>query len=733
MTLFAKSPDRGGLTLYEHTLHVVQAIEPIAREYGLDIDLARKGAVLHDLGKGHSFFQRMLRGEVTEMEWLNSVPHRHEISSLLFLPLFEKEIWPDLVDLVAAHHKSIKMPNRPRKGRGLINQCRLYGPDVVFERHDEQWDTWGPEAVRVASRFGIAPKTISADERRAAFDWALNHAENNKDGWSLLRGLLMSADHFASNYAAKTEKKAKRLYQMPDLNGYRNGAAPYRPSDLYPLSKTPVDSPKKHTLVVAPTGAGKTNFLLARCQRRVFYTLPFQASINAMYKRIKKDLEGRFNVPADVRRLHATSRIELDYEGDEDIAFNTDEEPDLQRHPGASVKVMTPYQMASIVFGTAGYEAISLDLQNNDVILDEVHTYSGVARSMMLQIVRTLARLGCRVHIGTATIPTALADALVEALGGKEHVDIVRLCSSTLDTFDRHRIHKISGEHEAWTILQGLLREGKRVLFVSNQVKAAQRRFKHFRQHMPENAEDSMLIHSRFRRAERAELESRVEAFEKRDGPCVVFATQVVEVSLDISFDAMITDAAPLDGLIQRFGRVNRRRSKDTIGVLKPIYVLNPPAEDKAILPYDAEVVRESIRVLPEQGEVLKEAHVQQLIDEVYPTVDVPAAEVHFIWVDGRYRIQRLQHRPKSVLIEALDINSETCILRSDLPAYTEAGWEERQRMHIPIPVSFNRFEWPRLPIGGYPLCAPADHYNPGGFPVGLSVDDTMDHASNML
>lgn len=732
MTLFAKSPDRGGLTLYEHTLHVVHAIEPAAREYGLDIGLARQGAVLHDLGKGHPFFQRMLRGEVEEMEWINSVPHRHEISSLLFLPLFDEEIWPDLVDLVAAHHKSIKMPKRPRKGRGLINQCRLHGPDVVFNRHDEDWDTWGPEAVSIASRFGIEPAAIAPDERRAAFDWALDHAESNDDGWSPLRGLLMSADHFASNYADRTKEKAKRLYQTPDLRGYRNGAEPYTPSALYPLSQTPVDSPKRHTLVVAPTGAGKTNFLLARCKQRVFYTLPFQASINAMYKRIKEDLGAHFNAPADVRRLHATSRIELNYEGG-DLDFDIEEEPDLQRHPGASVKVMTPYQMASIVFGTAGYEAISLDLKNNDVILDEVHTYSGVARSMMLQIVRTLVRLGCRVHIGTATIPTALAEVLIEALGGEEHVNVVRLPESTLDNFDRHRVYKISGEKEAWAKLKGLLRQGKRVLFVSNQVKAAQRRFKYFRRHLRGHKDASMLIHSRFRRGERTELESDVETFEKRDGPCVVFATQVVEVSLDISFDAMITDAAPLDALIQRFGRVNRRRSQETIGMLKPIYVLNPPDEDKAILPYDADVVRKSTRILPDGGEVLKEAQVQELIDAVYPTVEVPRVEVHFIWGDRGYRIQKLQHRPKSILIEALEINSETCILRSDLPAYEKAGWEERERMHIPVPASFNRFEWPRLTIGSYPLCAPDHLYNPGGLPVGLSVDGAGDRPSNML
>jgi CRISPR-associated endonuclease/helicase Cas3 len=534
---------------------------------------------------------------------------------------------------------------------------------------------------------------------------------------------MMSADHFASNYMHDTAEAVASLHQVPELEGYRSNHDPYTASDLYPLSQTPTDDPRPHTLVTAPTGAGKTNFLLARCRERVFYTLPFQASINAMYKRIRMDLEAHFEAPADVRRLHATSSIELD-----DEAF--DEDADLQRHPGASVKVMTPYQMASIVFGTAGYEAMALDLRGNDVILDEVHTYDGVARSMVLQIVRMLVELDCRVHIGTATIPTALADALVEVLGAESNVHRVRLDDDTLDTFNRHRVHRVPSTDAAWEALDDLMQAGKRVLFVSNQVQTAQERFRTVRSRYDVPA---MLIHSRYKRSDRAALEDRIEEFERKDGPCVVCATQVVEVSLDISFDAMITDAAPLDGLIQRFGRVNRRRSRDTIGILKPIYVIAPPEEDTAILPYDADTVRRSFDALPDDGKPLREADVQERIDTVYPEVEIPEVATHFIWQDGNYRIQKLQHRPKSVLLEALNINSETCILRSEATRYADAWWEERQRMHIPVPTSFNRFDWPRHPDGQKPLCAPDELYDPDGLPLGLTTRSADDTSPNIL
>lgn len=717
MALLAKSKDQGGLTLREHTQHVVTAISHAARHLNMDVAKARRAAVLHDLGKGHPFFQQMVKQELSDEDWIRHDPHRHEISSLLFLPLRPEEEWPALIDFIAAHHKSVK---KDRTERGLIDLCREFGPDAVFARHNEDWASWGPEAMDVAASFGWDTRSITELERRAAFDEALNHCRQNPDGWSRFRGLLMTADHFASNYTHATQAKAKRLYQLPNLDGYRNGASPYTASDLYPLSEIETSDPRPHTLVVAPTGAGKTNFLLARSQERVFYTLPFQASINAMYGRIHTDLHKHFDAPADVRRLHATSRIETDNEWDEDA--------DLQRHPGASVKVMTPYQLASIVFGTAGYEAMALDLRGNDVILDEVHTYDGVARSMVLQIVRMLVELGCRVHIGTATIPTALADALLDVLGGSEHVHQVRLPSNTLKTFNRHRIHKLKGQSNMWKTLRRLLAEGQRVLMVSNQVQTAQNRYAQV------EAMDvpSMLIHSRYKRKERAELEAKIKRFEAMGGPCVVSATQVVEVSLDISFDAMITDAAPLDALIQRFGRVNRTRSPERIGQLKPIFVLAPPADDKAVLPYDAETVRQSFEVLPD-GAVLPEADVQALIDSVYPDIEVPQIATHFIWNGDSYRIQKLQHRPKSVLLVALNINSVVCILRSEAKRYAEARWEERQLMHIPVPVSFKRFEWPVLEIGSYPLCAPDAWYNPGGRPIGLTTKAEGNAMSNFL
>ncbi|MCS6930048.1 MAG: CRISPR-associated helicase Cas3' [Saprospiraceae bacterium] len=709
----AKSAENGGLTLLEHTRHVVLAIEKIAAELGFPVDIARKGAILHDLGKAHPHFQYKIgaySASAREREEFMRYTHRHEISSLGFLLLFSKEQWNTLIDLVVAHHKSVR--DDPRKS-GLVDLAEN-APDTL-DFHVYAWERWSPAALGVAAFFGIAPRSISAKEARAAIDYAVEYCERRPRGWSPWKGLLRAADHFASAFNDEVEHVLKRTFRKPSLEFFRDEK---RRDSLYPLSLKNADDPRPHTIAVAPTGAGKTDFLLRRCKGRVFYTLPFQASINAMFDRIKaaeRSFAGEDDV--DVRLQHATSRLKVQ---------GNDVEQTLQPLVGASVKVLTPHQIASIIFGTSGFETVMLDLRGTDVILDEIHTYTEWAGAMVREIARTLLRLDCRIHIGTATIPTALYRELLQLLGGSEHVYEVRLPDEMLETFNRHLIYKEpNDESRVRDILAEAFANGERVLLIHNTVKAAQEAYLKWKQAFP--AVKIMLIHSRFRRKDRYRLEKTLtDNFNDRNksdySPCLVISTQVVEVSLDISFDRMITACAPLDALIQRFGRVNRVRKAETIGQLKPIHVLAPEGSAR---PYQKEIVERSFAQLP-CANVLRESEIQQKIDAVYPTVDSKEIDMHLVYVNGQYKMQELVHYPKSVIVDALEIESVTCILESDRAAYLEGPWERRIELEIPVAWSTlrwsnNRYE--QLQVGSWPFVVPqeeAEHQE-----IGLVLRET--------
>jgi len=691
--LLAKSEENGGLTLYQHTAHVVAAIEKFASELGFDVVLARNGAILHDLGKGHPHFQNKIRNvhkpkTMQEMEAEKSVAHRHELSSLGFLPLFPKEEWDALIDLVVAHHKSTKDDQR---GRGILDLKTNDRNFIAF--HLQDWENWSPQAIEVANRFGLSLRSISLDEARSALEYAVKYCENRTKGWSPLKGLLRGADHFGSAFTHEVEDVLKRTFQKPDLQKFHEK----RTTDwLYPLAEISTDDFRPHTLVVAPTGAGKTDFLLRRCRGRVFYTLPFQASINAMFDRIQHAVP-----QADIRLLHATSRLKTN---------GNLVEQTLQPLIGAAVKVLTPHQIASIIFGTSGYETVMLDLRGTDVILDEIHTYSDWSGAMVREIVRALIRLNCRIHIGTATIPTVLYNQMLDILGGADQVYEVKLKDEQLDTFDRHVIYcEKNDPNRVHEILQNAFADGERVLLVHNKVADAQESYKAWNAAFP--AVPMMLIHSRFRRKDRMRLEDELtrnynDRSKTEFSPCLVISTQVVEVSLDISFDRMITDCAPLDALVQRFGRVNRVRNAETIGKFKPVHVLEPKGR---ALPYKSEILKSSFAQLVD-GEVLSERGVQARIDAVYPTIESKEIDAHLIFREGQHTIKELTHRAKAIIVEVLEIESVTCILESDRGVYEAGTWAQRIEMDIPLSLTALRgktTKYPQLQVGSWPFVIP--------------------------
>lgn len=682
--ILAKHEDNGLIPLSEHLLWVAMSAEAIARNIGLDASLAKKGALLHDIGKASSVFQKTLKhGYVRPCDFI----FRHEIASLFFLSILEVEEREVAVEMIAAHHKSIYNDIHEL---GLLD---LEDMEDSFGIHSNDFASWAPDALGILSSLGLFVHEITLDEAEDNYNYALSYCERINLGFSVWKGVLMGADHLASALGDKAEDEIGKLFILPDLSFY------CRQNSLYPLSLYNADDIRKHTLVTAPTGAGKTDFLLRRCKGRVFYTLPFQASINAMYDRLKSDLQ---DTDAQIYLLHAASNLKLEQ--------GKWEERIMQRHIGASIKVMTPHQMASIVYGVKGYEAMLTDLYGCDVILDEIHTYSSEIQAIVLKIIEMLVNIGCRIHVGTATMPRILYNRILEILGGKSNVYEVLLSSDVLNEFNRHEIHKINRLEDVRSVIDGAISDNNKVLVVCNQVKRAQAVYMSLQADYPNIP--IMLIHSHFRRIDRQHLEDSLKNhYNVCKEACIVVSTQVVEVSLDISFDVMITECAPIDALIQRFGRINRKRSRETIGHYKPIYVIAPYTGNDA-QPYDEEVLRKSYAVLPNNA-VLEENKVQQMLDEVYP--DTSFMNIDYsgvIFKDNQWMLKKLCHSAKSALLQALNINSVSCILESDESLYEEGNSDKRTQLEIPISFkSIGNNHLRTVQTGTYPFVVPDKSY----------------------
>jgi CRISPR-associated endonuclease/helicase Cas3 len=207
----------------------------------------------------------------------------------------------------------------------------------------------------------------------------------------------------------------------------------------------------------------------------------------------------------------------------------------------------------------------------------------------------------------TATMPTFLKVRIGEAIGDFEEVNAE---PSLYNSFKRHRLKLKDGLLiDNLNLMKKDLRGGKSVLVVCNTVDQARKAFEQLNSDC-----DALLIHGKFTAEDRTNIEKKLDD----EPPKLLVGTQAIEVSLNINYDVIYTESAPLDALIQRFGRVNRKGTKMPC----PCIVFKERNEEDKYI-YDQETVEGTWEVLEEiendnEG-LIKEAEIQKYIDQVYP------------------------------------------------------------------------------------------------------------------
>lgn len=575
---------------------------------GLFWPAACLAALSHDAGKIADGFQTMLRGQV------RSWGERHEIVSLGFLPdlIGPGPTDPHLIDDglidaarlltwtatgVATHHRALE------GGRGPL--IRAYGGasedewrsrlDPVPGEIAAELGGWLRETARQAglpvatSRTGetgesdLAGGGDAADPpdviglARRVFDLLIERWEmpvEPDEGLTavLLQGAVTLADHVSSAHGALHTHQPLDAAFRPRLE--KTFAEQGRNLHAHQLAAAAVDG---HLLLRAPTGSGKTEagLLWAAAQveavgdatggvPRVFFTLPYLAAINAMAVRLgellgDETLIGVMHSRAASYHLAAAISPQDGHDGHADAATKAVSRSAATRLFRETVRVGTPYQLLRGVLAGPAHSGTLIDTANSVFVLDELHAYDPRRLGYILATAQLWERLGGRVAVLSATLPEALARLFRETLRRDVHL-VEAAARSAADVRPRHRLalrERHLTDPGSVDEIRGRLAVGDSVLVAANNVADAQ----HLFAELAPEAEDAFLLHSRFRRMDRSVLETSITerfgtARPRRAG--LVVATQVVEVSLDVDFDCLFTSMAPLEALLQRFGRVNR-------------------------------------------------------------------------------------------------------------------------------------------------------------------------------
>jgi CRISPR-associated endonuclease/helicase Cas3 len=263
------------------------------------------------------------------------------------------------------------------------------------------------------------------------------------------------------------------------------------------------------------------------------------------------------------------------------------------------VKIMTPYQLLKLMFGCRFFEIGLSELLGGLIIFDEIHAYDPHVAALIEICISRMNALQVRFLFMTATFPDFLKDRLRVSLP-----DAPLLTVGNVDPRDRRlmgtarhtlQMHDATLEELIHAIVSDA-KSGKKVLVVCNRVAQAQEMFASLQAQLPSVA----LLHSRFISRDRSNKENELTAFPESEDPVerqipkadVLVATQVVEVSLNLSFDTIYTEIAPVDALLQRFGRVNRSNQHNAP---VPVHVAKHYNEEAVSFIYSPERIKATI------------------------------------------------------------------------------------------------------------------------------------------
>jgi CRISPR-associated endonuclease/helicase Cas3 len=594
--------------LIERLPHLVKAMLPQG---------AATLAALHDAGKVSAGFQSKCSAH---------------LEALGLAERAVAERWADPAFTDRDHAKISQwylQPHLRRAGRWALavgaHHGAIYGRlDGLYRPKDiaacREWEKAGRDALlaEFTARFGDLPATAPR--------------EDAQDLW-LLAGLISVADWMGSNEdffpadrglgdEASASRSAETLKRMCWGGGRMRSkpfAALFGDRPPYPLQQAIHAHAQQPGLYIVegPMGCGKTEAALWAAHRLheseantgLYFALPTQVTSNRIHQRVERFLKEALDESAVFRLAHGASWLSekqaMLLQPAEAGNAESGEHVQEGRSWFASAKhaLLARYGVGTVDQALQGVVAVKhffvrrFGLAGKVVVLDEVHSYDVYTSTLITHLIHELLALRCAVIVLSATLTQARRAELIAAAGGD--AEAIRSNAYPLLTValageplvekaveppaERHVALRYC-HLEPKAVLQECLQraeQGQHVLYLRNTVAEAQEACR-LAQGMARDGRVKIgLLHSRFPFFRREELEGewleRLGTQRAQDGMgSLLIATQVVEQSVDIDLDFIVSDLAPTDMLLQRMGRLWRHPRQDRCGARQEFWINAP-------------------------------------------------------------------------------------------------------------------------------------------------------------
>ena len=394
-----------------------------------------------------------------------------------------------------------------------------------------------------------------------------------------------------------------------------------------------IENREENIIALAPTGMGKTEAgLLWIGNHKGFFILPIRTAINAIYDRIKNQILKDEKLKERLGLLHSES---LSYYGS-----HVGQEMDIldYRNRGQALSlplnISTLDQLFDFVFKYKGYEMKLATLAYSKIVIDEIQMYDAEMLAYLIYGLRRIHELGGKIAIVTATLPPFIKKLLRDKnIGNIEFKE-----RDFTDDLKRHSVKVIDESICEDDIIQCYnqnIKEGKgnKILVVCNTIKKAQKMYDQIKE--KDETLNSHVLHSRFDREDRKNLENKIKEFGKtynerneidiQNG--IWIATSIVEVSLDIDFDYLFTELTDLNGLFQRMGRCNRKGVKQLDGYNCFVYCDGSDIKQGQKGFLDSVFYEQSKKALKTVDGILEESQKTKLINDYFTYDDIRSSD----------------------------------------------------------------------------------------------------------
>lgn len=445
-------------------------------------------------------------------------------------------------------------------------------------------------------------------------------------------------------------------------------------------------------ILEAPMGIGKTEAALAaaeilaqKCEKTgVFFGLPTQATANGIFERVIDwaELHSKEDYHSIVL-AHGNAEFQSNF-------MNIQKSiPQVDEDGGSGIVAHSFFcgrkqsLLADFVVGTVDRllmcalkkkhaMLLHLGISQKVVIIDECHSYDAYMNKYLDRALTWLHRYNVPVILLSATLPADRREALIKAYLHDEpdepkppetayprltYTDGDRVSSVSLPLEIPNKAVQIirADDDRAFGEIERAVKAGACVGVICNTVSRAQ-----YFAELSQKIEKAnvILYHAQFIIPDRLKKEDELKkavgknsTVSERSGT-VVIGTQVLEQSLDIDFDLLITDLCPMDLLLQRIGRLHRHKRSDrprefenaaciVLGVNEPI-----SASEKI---YTKWLLIRTKTLLPDEINVPED--IDRLVCEAYKEIEPSGEEEQSAFEDYKFLLREKAQKAEGYLM----------------------------------------------------------------------------------